>query len=160
MWIVNYDQNNNNNKKKRPLQISPSPCQFGRGWASSHCRSAIWSPLLADSCKATHVRVTRTRWCCEDRGALRVSALDCLVKRIKPLSSKYTYWGITSPSALTLSGKISITVHHPTQWIGSTSRLTYSWKQRFCTVVICAKCAFCGLILSWTFCLEPISSKS
>lgn len=58
---------------KKNLQISPSPCRFGRGWASSRCRSAIWSPLLADSCKATHVHVTRTRWCCEDRRTRVVS---------------------------------------------------------------------------------------
>lgn len=77
-------------RKQTNLLISPSPCRFGRGWASSHCRSAIWSPPLADSCKATHVRVTHTRWCWEDRKMERVSALDCVVKRI-PLSSKRTY---------------------------------------------------------------------
>lgn len=47
--------------------ISPSPCRFGWGLVSSRCQSAIWSPPPADSCKATHVRAIRTKWCWEER---------------------------------------------------------------------------------------------
>lgn len=49
--------------------ISPSPCRFGSGLVSCRCQSAIWWPLPADSCKATRVRATRTKWCWEERSA-------------------------------------------------------------------------------------------
>lgn len=53
--------------------ISPSPCRFGWGLVSCRCQSAIWSPLLADSCKATRVRATRTKWCWEERSATTIN---------------------------------------------------------------------------------------
>lgn len=53
--------------------ISPSPCRFGWGLVSCRCQSAIWSPLLADSCKATRVRATRTKWCWEERSAKTIN---------------------------------------------------------------------------------------
>ncbi len=116
--------------KAKNLLISPSPCQFGRGWASSRCQSAIWSPLLADSCKATHVRVTRTRWCCEGRGTERVSALDCPVKSRIPLPSKHNNEPFISRPVLTLPCKISVTtaINHQTQRFWSGFTLMYSCK--------------------------------
>lgn len=102
----NSDSSIVTNHKEKSLLISLFPCQFGQGWASSHCQSAIWSPLRADSCKATHVRVTHTRWCCEDRGTERVSVLDCLVERTIPISSKHTYQGSHPPVCLSSASSL------------------------------------------------------
>ena len=81
--------------------ISPSPCRFGWGLVSSRCQSAKWSPPPADSCKATHVHATRTKWCWEE--TLSVEQQKPLLTN-KFLTLKLTrrvsfsgYWGLNPP---------------------------------------------------------------